>query len=62
MKPWTTSLKMFNLKNLTNLTKYKMQSIPIEFHSKDENLDSKMIIVAEKVELLLAKRLNVDNS
>lgn len=52
MKLWTTSLKMFSLKNLTNLTKYKdVQSIPIGFHPKDENLHRKMIIVAEKVEI-----------
>ncbi|GAA5816096.1 hypothetical protein MFLAVUS_009618 [Mucor flavus] len=53
----------FNLKNLTNLTKYKESNpTPIELDPEDENLENCMLVITEKVNKTKAAKLRAESS
>ncbi|KAG0745650.1 hypothetical protein G6F57_008165 [Rhizopus arrhizus] len=53
----------FSFKNSTKLTNYKgLQPILIELASEEENLESRMAVVIEKVDKVKAANLHVDRS
>lgn len=53
----------FNLKNLTNLTKYKESNpTPIELDPEDENLENRMLLIIGRVEKAKAAKLRAEKS
>ncbi|KAG1467189.1 hypothetical protein G6F56_004546 [Rhizopus delemar] len=55
--------EQFNLRNLTNLTDYKeVQPIPIEMDAEDENLETRISLVTERVDKFIADKVRNANS